>query len=118
MKESTELFVALFKTVNSIVLAAADKKIDANDIGLIIPLIISWQAAIKDLTFAQEASNATATDIETMFNTAAKELNALPADVRYAVINIAKGGYIGYWLAARKGFEAGYSAAIAAANVR
>lgn len=118
MKESTELFIALFKTVNSIVLAAADKKIDEKDIGLIIPLIISWQAAIKDLTFAQEAAKATSTDIETMFNTSSKELNALPADVRYAVVEITKAGYIGYWLAARKGYEAGYSAAIAAANVR
>ncbi len=111
MKETTELFVALFQTVNSVVLAGKDGKLDAGDIGLLIPLVISWQAAIKDLRFATEATAATPVQIETMFNTASNQLGGLPPDVKYAVTAIAKGAYTGYWLAARKGYEAGFQAA-------
>lgn len=111
MKETTELFVALFQTVNSIVLAAKDGKLDANDIALLIPLIISWQQAVKDLRFAQEAAAATPAQIEAAFNTASNQLGALAPDVKAAVVGISKGAYYGYWLAAKKGFEAGLAAA-------
>lgn len=106
------MFVALFQTVNSVVLASKDGKLDAGDIGLLIPLIISWQAAIKDLRFAQEAAAAAPAQIESMFNTAGNQLGGLAPDVKYAVLAIAKGAYTGYWLAARKGFEAGKAAAL------
>lgn len=59
----------------------------------------------------QDAAKATPADIEAMFASASAELSGLSAEVKYAVVAIAKGAYAGYWIAARKGYEAGLKAA-------
>ena len=107
MKETTELLTAIFKTVNSIKLAMADKKIDVNDLQYLLPLIFTWQEGVKDLTFAQEARTATPEQIDQAFAAAGKELTAYPDAFRYALITSVKGYYTTYWMASREGFEAG-----------
>lgn len=113
MKETTELFVAAFKSVNTASLVMADKKLDPNDLQYILPLVFSWQAAIKDLTFAQEASKATGAQVDAAFATAAKELTNLAADTAVGVTNAAKGYYSTYWLAVKDGAAAGKSELLA-----
>lgn len=107
MKETTELFQAIFRTANSVKLAAADKKLDKNDLQHIIPIIFGWQAAIEDLIFYQEATKATGALIDAMFATAAKELSAFSDDSKTAIVNLTKGVYSTYWVAVKAGSAAG-----------
>ena len=111
MKETTELLQSAFKTVNTIALIRADGKIDVNDVQHLIPLIFSWQAAIKDLKFASEAQAATPAQVDAAFATAAKELISVDSNFAAGFTNAAKGYYYTYWLAVRQGFEAGLAAA-------
>lgn len=107
MKETTELFQAVFRTANSVKLAAADKKLDENDLQYILPIVFGWQAAIKDLIFYQEAVKATGALIDAMFATAAKNLSAFSDDTKTAIVNLTKGVYSTYWVAVKGGAAAG-----------
>ena len=112
MKETTEVFVAGFKTINAWVLANKDGKLDGNDLQLALPLIFSWQAGIKDLRFASETAAATPANIDAMFNLCEQELTALTPENRYAITNSIKGGYVAYWGLAKASFQAGQQAVV------
>ena len=109
MKETTELLTAIYSTLNTVKIAAADGKLDLQDLSLLLPLIFTWQKAIQNLTFAQEARSATPDTIEAAFNSAAQSLTAWTPEQKYAFTQLLKGLYSGYWLAA----NAGYNAAVA-----
>lgn len=112
MKETKELLAALFQTVNAIALASKDGKLGTDDIAMLIPLIFAWQEAVKDLRFAGEAANAKPADIDNLFSDTDGQLSALHPETRYGIVTLTKGAYVGYWLGTKKGFEAGFKAAV------
>lgn len=108
MIQTTELLVAIFKSINSWVAARADDKIDEKDLGFLLPLFFAWQAGIKDLTFFQEAVKATPESIDKMFlDTANRELSVVTPRTKYVIREMFKGAYVSYWAIAVPSFEAG-----------
>jgi len=103
MKETTELLSAVFATINTAKIAAADGKLNLEDFSLLLPLIFDWQKAIQNLTFAQEARNATPQAIDIAFDTASQKLTAWDNYQKFALTQLLKGLYSGYWLAVRHG---------------
>ena len=117
MKETTELFGAVFATLNTVKTAASDGKLDLQDLPLLLPLIFDWQKAIQNLTFAQEARAATPDMIDAAFATAGRKLTAWTPEQAAGFVNLLKGLYYGYWLAANAGFDAGFNEATAKAKL-
>lgn len=105
MKETTELLSAIFSTLNTVKLAAQDGKLDIQDLPLLLPLIFDWQKAIQNLTFAQEARAATPDMIDAAFATAGRKLTAWTPEQAAGFVNLLKGLYYGYWLAANAGYD-------------
>lgn len=120
MKQTTEFFGAGFATVNGYAEAKKDGKIDGNDIQFALPLIFKWQEAVKDLTFATEASNATPASIDKMFDDVHGELSSsnMTGDFKYAFTNSVKGYYCTYWGISNTSFQAGKLAALAEVKKR
>lgn len=108
MVETQELLTAIFKSVNSYILARADKKFDERDLSYLLPVIFAWQAALKNLIFFQEAVKASPESIEAMFTTAANlELTAVNPRTKYKLKEFFKGAYIAYWSISVPSFAAG-----------
>lgn len=103
MKETTELLEAITGAINSGFQAAADGKIGVEDIAFFFDDIGRWQAALKNLTFAQEAASSTAATTESAFAAAAKQMPNVSPEVAYNVTAFMKGMYCAYRLGVSQG---------------
>jgi len=103
MKETTEFLEALAGTVNSAFQAAEDGKIGVEDLAYFFDDIGRWQAGVKDLTFAQEATRSTAATTEAAFAAAAKQMTNVSPEVAYNMTAFLKGMYCAYRLGVSQG---------------
>lgn len=100
--DTTELSVALNRTINSIYLVAEDKKVTLTDIAFVIDDLGPWQKAIEGLDFYQEISNSSPEQIRQIVEAGRSELSAVPADQKEDILNFQAGLLSAYRLLTRK----------------
>lgn len=91
MKETTELAIAVAKTINSAKQALGDKQITFADLQYIIDDVPEWQRAIKDLHVTKEVRGANNVQLDAVRTAMINELSEFSIEEAFDIGTLALG---------------------------